>query len=321
MENPIFVVGLPRSGSTLWENILARSPEIFRLAEVLFLTPWRRDFKYFIRTRIGDLSIEKNIKKMIEIIFTPHDIIPGITGSFWRFENIKAFNKDELKEEIYHKILRSDKSLGSIFKILIEEITRYNGYRRCCVAFPVYSNHVPKLLQWYPRCKIIHVTRDPRAIAISKTNDPGGTAKIIKKYPHLGFIIRKIIISFVIVQYIWTSKLHCKYKAIDNYTLFRYEDLLVEPEMKIKELCEFTEIDFMPQMIDPKKELSSSSSITGKQSKGFNKKAASHWKKVITNIEEKIITLLTKSRMKRFEYDPDNHPVYFNNYKKTVHTT
>lgn len=307
MDNPIFVVGLPRTGSTLWENIIAENHEVLRLAEMLYLTPWRKDFIYFLKTQVGDLAIEKNLEKMIELIFS-QEIIKGITGSFWRFENIPAINDPNLKRAIYNKIVRSDNSLKSIFKILIEEITHFSGYSRCSVAFPVYPNHIPELLQWYPECKILHVTRDPRAIAISKTNDPSGTAIMIKKYPRLRFIIRKIMILFVVVQYIWTSRLHVKYKRFYNYDLFRYEDLLVNPEKEVRRLCEFTGLNFSPKMLVPKEAMKSS--VNGKQQESINIRAASHWKDVITPLEEKFITLLTKSSMRRFGYDPENHPVY-----------
>jgi sulfotransferase family protein len=308
MEKPIFVIGLPRSGSTLLENIIARNPEIFRLAEMLFLSPWRKDFRYFLKTSVGDLTIDKNVKKMVDLIFSPR-IISGLTGSFWRFENIRAFNEPMLKEQVYHKLLRSDKTLGSIFKILIEEITRYNGYSRCSVAFPVYPSHFLKLVEWYPKCKVIYITRDPRAIAMSKTNDPTGTAIRIKKYPRLRFFIRKVMILFVIVQYVWASKIHSKFKGNENYSLIRYEDLVLEPEMVIKELCKFCEIEFSSKMLDPDEGMPSS--ITGIKYKGINKKNASNWESIISPIEKFVITSITMSSTKRFGFDPKNHPVYF----------
>ena len=306
MKNPIFIVGLPRSGSTLWLNIFAQNPEICRMGEILFLTPWRRDFRYFLKRYVGDLSSDENVGKMVELLFS-RKWLPGITGSFW-YHDIGKVTKTELKERLRRRICDSDRSLGSIFKVIIEEMAAFQGYRRCCVKFPVYVNHVPQLLKWYPDCKIVHITRDPRAMAISRTNDPGGTQQKIKKYPQLEFVIRKIMIAFVIIQYIWTSKLHCSYKGIKNYALFRYEDLLAEPEKVVKKLCEFTEIDFVPEMLAPKK--GQASSVTGKQQNGFNKKAASHWKKVISPFEEKLISFFTRASMKRFGYDPRKHPVY-----------
>ena len=308
MEDPIFIVGLPRSGSTLWQNIIASNPRILRLAEMHFLNPWHKDFRYFMRKRVGDLSDNKNIEKMIELIFSDPSV-SGLNGPFWHFTNIEAVNDPNLKTEIYRTIVNSDRSLQSVFKALIEDITRISGYDRCCLKFPVYVNHVPELLEWYPECKIVHVTRDPRAIAVSKTNDPGGTAKRIRTHPRLSFMIKKIMILFATIQYIWTSKLYRKYKGLENYRLFRYEDLLLDPEKVIRELCEFVEIDFLPEMLEPQrgKQKGQTSSVTGKKQERINKEAAYHWRNIISPFDKWIITMLTKSSMRRFGYNVGNY--------------
>jgi len=308
MDNPIFIVGLPRSGSTLWAKIIERNENILRFREMFFLRPWGKDFRYFYRKKVGDLSVENNISKMITLIFSDEKTF-GIDGTFW--EDMGKFNDDKLKEKIHKKILESDKSLENIFKIIIEETTKFKGYDRCFVKFPVYFNYISKLLEWYPQCKIIHITRDPRAIAISKTNDPGGTQKLIKKYSqinHISYFIKKIMIVFVIFQYNWESKVHIKCKKFKNYALFRYEDLLLNPEKTIRELCEFSEIEFNKKMLYPGG--GEESSLTGKKRKGFDKKAASRWEKAISPFEKKIVTFFTKNSMKRFGYDPVCHPVF-----------
>lgn len=305
MENPIFIVGLPRSGSTLWLNIIAKNPDILRMGEMHFLTPWRKDFRYFCRRRVGNLSEKKNIQKMIELIFS-NEIVSGITGSFWHYD-IEKVNDYNLKKKLFTRIIESERSLGNIFRILIEEITNFRGYNKCCIKFPVYVNYIHKLLQWYPECKILHVIRDPRATAISRTNDPGGTKLKIERYSRMSFIIKKIMIFFTVVQYIWTSKIHYKYRKIANYALFCYEDLLVDPEKVIRELCDFTEMNFVPEMLHPKE--GQASSITGAKVKGFDKKAGSRWRNVASPFEKRIVTLLTKKSMKRFGYDYKNHPI------------
>ncbi len=306
MKNPIFIVGLRRSGSTLWLNIFAQHPEIYRMGEMFYLNQWRKDFRFFLRHTVGDLSNENNIDKMIEAMFSRR-LEPGLANPFW-FYDIEKVNNNEFKTVLRNRLMKSNKSLESIFKIIIEEITEFKGCGRCCMKFPVSVNYVPKLLEWYPECKIIHITRDPRAIAISKTNDPGGTKIRMQKHPHLRFAIRQMMINYVILEYMWTSKLHSKYKGIKNYALFKFEDLVAEPEKTIRRLCEFTEIDFIPEMLYPK--AGQASSVTGKTSEGFNKKAAKHWKESIHPYEEKFITSMTLNSMKRFEYDPHIHPVF-----------
>ncbi len=302
LESPIFIVGLPRSGSTLWLNIFAENQNILRLGEMLFLTPWRKDFRWFIKKKIGNLSNDKRIKKMLNLIFS-EQTVHGITASFWQYD-IQKFNTPGFKEKLYNRIFTSDKTIGNLFKALIEEMTVSLGHDRCCVKFPVYISHISDLLQWYPNCRIIHITRDPRAIALSRTNDPGGTAQKIKRHPQYEFIIKKIMVLFVMVQYYMTSKLHNKFKHHENYSLFKFEDLLVEPEKTIKELCSFASIDFMPEMLNPQKghEKGQKSSLTGKKQVGFDKRAATRWRKKISAFDKTVITLLMKGSMKRIGY-------------------
>jgi hypothetical protein len=46
------------------------------------------------------------------------------------------------------------------------------------------------------------------------------------------------------MQYIRTSRLHVRYKHLESYRLFLYEDLLADPERTTRELCEFVGIEF-----------------------------------------------------------------------------
>jgi hypothetical protein len=113
---------------------------------------------------------------------------------------------------------------------------------------------------------------------------------------------------FVIVQYIWASKLHYKYKNISNYHLVQFENVLSDPEGVIKRLCEFIEIDFMPEMLRLNKGQHDHqpSSLTGKKERNFDTAAAYRWQQVITSFEKSMITTLTKGSMKRFAYNPQN---------------
>jgi hypothetical protein len=242
------------------------------------------------------LSEKENIKKMIDLMFSGRKI-PGIATDLWLYQ-VKYFDDQYLKEKIYCRILESDKSLQSIFKTLVEEIPSYFGLIKCCVKFPVFPSYIPWLLEWYPNGKIVHITRDPRAMAVSRAGFSG----------EMRLRNRTIMIAFVILQYMWTSRLHCKYNGFENYALFRYEDLLADPERTIRELCNFAEVNFVPQMMEPSE--GQPSSVTGGKSAGFNKKAASHWRKILSPLEEKTIAALTRNSMRGFGYDPRDHPVY-----------
>lgn len=311
MKNPIFIIGLTRSGSTLWHNIIAMNPAICRLAEMHYLTPWRRDFRYFLRKHIGDISNDENIVKMVDMVLS-RKYISGLGSPFWRFEKVKALDDPNFRATLIENIISSDRSLKSIFKILIENITTFSGYNQCCVKFPVFVNHMPKLLEWYPDCKIVHITRDPRAIAMSKTNDPGGTAILNEKYSYFTYPIRKTMIFWVIVQYIWASRIHEKLNGNSNYKLFKYEDLLAFPEEIIRGLYEFVGFKFDNTVVDLDlgQHEHQKSSITGIKQKEIDKNTASYWKMKISPFENFFISFMTRRSMKRIGYDPVNHPVF-----------
>ncbi len=299
-------------GSTLWHNLISMYPGILRLTDPRFLSEGRhKDFNYFLKTRAGDLSIDENVDKMVELCFAKKNI-PGLDSTFWRFENIEVIKNPELKKEISRRIKGSDRSLGAIARILIEEITQFSGCERACVKFPVDVGHIPELLAWFPDCKIMHITRDPRAVAMSKTNDPSGTAVQVRRHPRIAWLIRKLSIWFVIAQYRRTAQVHLRFQHLKNYKLFHYEDLLAEPEKTLKEVCKFMEMEFKPELLHPEAgiHLHQPSSLTGKQQKAFDPSAAIRWQTVIPASDRWLITTLTKGSMKTLGYDPDTHPIF-----------
>src|SRR4030095_5556615 len=312
MQSPIFIVGPHRSGSTLWHNLIAMCPGIMRLTDPRFLSDrTHKDFRYFLKTQVGNLASDQNVDKMVEVCFAKKEL-PGLDSTFCRFKNIQAANDPELKTEISCRIKQSDRSLGAIARIFIEEITRYSGCERACVKFPVDVGHIPELLQWFPESKIIHITRDPRAVALSKTNDPSGTAIKVFRHPRLAWLIRKLSVWLVIAQYRRTARIHWRFRHLDNYKLFRYEDLLAEPEKTLRSLCEFIDIDFTQDLLHPEAgvHLHQPSSLTGKQKKAFDTSAAVRWQDVIPALDKWLITNLTKRSMRTLGYDPATHPIF-----------
>jgi hypothetical protein len=283
-----------------------------RLTETRFLSSMRqRDFRYFLKTQIGDLKVDENVDKMVALCFSKKNV-PGLEGAFWRFENIDVADNDELKREISRKIKESDRSLGVIARVFLEEITRFGGCERPCVKFPVDVGHVPQLVDWFPECKIVHVTRDPRAIAVSKTNDPSGTAIKVLRHPRLAWLIRKLSVWSVIVQYGRTARFHRRFRQLRNYRLFRYEDLLVDPERTLRDLCQFVGVEFTRDLLHPETgiHLHQPSSLTGRQEKAFDPSAGVRWKDVISSFEKWLITALTKRSMKILDYDPETHLIF-----------
>jgi len=309
---PIFIVGPHRAGSTLWHNVIAMKSGVLRLPEARFLGPRRqKDFRYFLRTEVGDLSKDENIDKLVRLCFSRKDI-PGLAGALWRWEGLGLVKDPALYQAIAREIKGSDRSLGAIARVIIEELTRFSGNERVCVKFPVDVRHMDKLFDWFPDCRVVHITRDPRALAMSKSNDPSGTAKKVAAHPRFAWVIRKAALALVISQYRLSARMHRRCKGTKNYRLFCYEDLLANPRRTLLDLCKFTEIDFHEDMLEPQKgqHEHQPSSLTGRQQKAFDAEAAIRWQRVISPFDNFVITAGTRSSMKELGYDPGTHPIF-----------
>jgi hypothetical protein len=149
-------------------------------------------------------------------------------------------------------------------------------------------------------------------MAMSKTNDPSGTAIKVLEHPRLAWLIRKLSTSLVIGQYRQAARIHLQFQHLSNYKLFRYEDLLAEPEKTLRELCEFIQIDFTEDLLHPEKGIHEHqpSSLTGKQQKAFDASAAVRWQTVIPAFDKWLITRLTKRSMRTLGYNPATHPIF-----------
>jgi hypothetical protein len=305
-SDPIFIIGPHRAGSTLWHNLIAMAPGIMRLPEARFLGSARqKDFRYFLRTQVGDLSEDRNVDKLVKLCFSRR-AVPGLGGALWKWKGIRVADEPALHEAISRGIKESDRSLVSIARIIVEELTRFSGCSRACLKFPVDVRHVSELMHWFPDAKVVHLTRDPRALAMSKSNDPSGTGPLVHRHPYLAWAIRKAALAAVVSNYRLSAKIHRRFQGNANYRLFRYEDLLAEPEKTLRELCRFTETEFSPEMLQPQKgqHEHQPSSLTGKQQKAFDAEAAVRWQRMISPFDNWLVTWSTRRSMNQLGYDP-----------------
>jgi Sulfotransferase family len=311
MQEPVFIVGPHRAGSTLWHNLIAMAPGMLRLPEPRFLgRPRQQDFRFFLRTKVGDLAVDDNVDRMVKVCLSRRHVA-GLGGVMWKFKDVAVVEDPQLEQVLATRIKESNREIGSIVRILLEELTRFSGCTRACVKFPVEVRHIPTLVRWFPDSRVVHITRDPRALAMSKANDPSGTAIKVAAHPRLAWAIRKAALALVISQYRVSARVHLRCNGVRNYRLFRYEDLLAEPQRTLIDLCEFIGIDFKQEMLEPQKgqHEHQASSITGKQQKAFDPAAAVRWRRVISPFDDWLISRFTRKAMAQLNYEPENHPI------------
>jgi hypothetical protein len=296
----VFIIGIARTGSKIYMNILNKHSEIDVLTELHFLAPrWvRKDFRYYVKKNIGNINTKNDVLKLMNLMYSG-----TLNGTFWVTDSednldlqnrITGLDKDKLTMEI----LNSTKSYKEIFKILMEQHAIARNKKKGGAKFPVDIAFVPDLINWFPDSKFVHIIRDPRAVYSSMVLSDlkqSSTSKKRNKY-----LIGLLRLFYLWRQYKKAMKLHRRFKNMSNYYISRFEDIILRPEKYLKQLCEFLEIDFKENMMFPP--VVDSSFGASNKKIGFDKNTLTRWKTHISHRRETLIKLLLRKEMKEMGY-------------------
>jgi hypothetical protein len=177
-------------------------------------------------------------------------------------------------------------NLKTVFDALMEVHARTREKRGLGAKFPTHYSRTDTLLDWYPDCRLIHTTRNPKAVYASQA------AKYIRKDSSAAarHFMRFRQFVHINIQITWTAKLHARYRHLPNYRLVRYEDVVLRPEDTLKDLCAFVGVDFLPEMLRPHQYGSSFDKI-GSES-GIDQTSLNRWQTSLRPATIKAIDLL-----------------------------
>jgi len=218
-SGPVFIFGMPRSGTKLLRDLLNRNEKIsIPVAESHFIP-------YFV-SKYGldfNLSLEKNRKK----------IYREFINTSYRFF-LKQLSIEFEEEEVLGSREISD------WAVLFEYWLRKGG--QCLetkeVIFgdktPGYIRHISLLKEVFPQCKFVHIIRDPRDYALS-------ARKAWKKNTYRA-------------AERWRETLERFDKDSQNMSeedisVVYYEEVLERPEEVIRRLCSFLGVEYVPNML------------------------------------------------------------------------
>jgi hypothetical protein len=99
---------------------------------------------------------------------------------------------------------------------------------------PVYLDRMVEIAGWYPRARFVHIVRDGRDVALSVKDQPFGPDTLRRSARH------------------WAKRIgnaRRQAEQLPHYLELRYEDLVREPEIQLRRVCEFIELEFAPAML------------------------------------------------------------------------
>lgn len=146
LVEPVFIVGCPRSGTSLVAAHLDRTQELAVTPETHFFPHWLKRFPALGSGRRSDFD------------------------DFWRTYRASAHFRWLRLEEgaVLEGLAALDRwDAKTVFSMLLATFAETRGRRRVGEKTPAHYRSVGQILEWYPTARIVVVVRDPRAVVAS----------------------------------------------------------------------------------------------------------------------------------------------------------
>lgn len=289
LDRPVFIIGGSRTGSEMLKTMLSASPKIDFVDELFLYCPgWlHKDLATNIKEHVGNLDSKDVLDKLLDFLYS------GVPyGWFWSVA----------ERELDRAALRVELSAGpldyrSLFASIMVVHARMRGKSGVGAKFPMHFSSTRQLLKWFPDCRLIHTTRNPKDVYASQSakyisseqNAMSRSYSRFKQFVHIN------------IQTTWTAHYHQVLRSLPNYRLIRYEDVVLKPEETTRSLCEFLEIPYIRQMLEPNQYGSSFGNI--KDRRRIETKAVGRWRKKISRSSALFMDIAHRRACRILGYD------------------
>ncbi|MEO8509636.1 MAG: sulfotransferase [Chloroflexota bacterium] len=300
----LFIVGRPRTGSTLLQHVLNRSSQVCLAPETHF---FRRAKHLRLAERLKGTGDPTALRALAVEMYTP-DSFSGKGLWNWLRKNVPV-------EAFTERLAATDRTLRSLFVL---GMTLY-AEDRCSEQAPLVLGEktpehladVPQLHAWFPDARFIHTFRDPRAIFTSELRRrQDGRWGLKRRLPWLPDAVgdpalMPIELGHTAITWRAAARLDSRYRRElgDRYLLVRFEDLIGDPEASLRRVCEFLGIAFSTSLLEARR--TGSSYTAGRHAgDGFDSKAAERWRDHIHPLASRFLSGALGADMERHGYVP-----------------
>lgn len=240
MNEPIFIVGTPRSGTTLTAKILGQHSKLFMPGETHFF-----DDIYSRRSEFGNTPNSEYVERIITRLKTIYERYDEPE------DQERITNLFEDKASRFEKQLRVCSSYREILSLFMESQAKKLGKVRWGNNAPRDLFHIDSIIDFYPDAKFIVCIRDVRDFLLSYKYKWRATATV----EHVQRLKR--LYHPVITSLLWKASMQrvlaiSEYVPKQNLVIIRYEDLVTQPEHVMQKICDAVEEKFEPEMLSVK---------------------------------------------------------------------
>jgi len=208
-SGPVFVIGMWRSGTSLFYALLNQHPDIALMYE-------------------GDL-----------LLLRPVFWLPGAGSRFagrWQFWN-QAISRHKIEPE---RLASGSSSFRENLESAYREAARQKGARLFGEKSPNYYDAVLELARDFPEARFIVIWRDPAAISRSILDAAKGRSSW---FTRRGMIVRTLL-GFKVMK----NQCDRAVRQGVHIHQVQYEEFVQDPARTMSEVCRFLGVPFFPEM-------------------------------------------------------------------------
>jgi hypothetical protein len=263
---PIFIVGSPRSGTTLLRQILDRHPALAICGETHFFP-----LIYLRRKAFGDLGNARNRQRLIdEYLATRHAKLIGLDTP-----------------ELVERLSQEATSYKAMFTSILTYYADSQGKRRHGEKTPRHALFLDTLCEWFPNAVILHMVRDPRAAVASMQREPWAPGSVVLNAR----------------RWLKLNQAARKFRDHPGYLEVRYEDLVMAPAGELRKICSFLGEEYAPSILVPREDLTTVGEHMRRSQTAITSSRLELWRKELTAAQIAQIEWVSGPILETFGYE------------------
>ena len=222
-RSPFFIVGCPRSGTTLLSVLLDRNSRLCVPPETAFYD----EVAPFLARNDNALlfHILQRWRRLSELRIDPQAVLHSLRG----------------------QVPSSSAVLAAILNLYAAERRK----ERCGEKTPQHLRHVPTILREFPDARILCMLRDGREVALSLNAMPWWSPQWAPSWAPAWWMRRRLLHAARLWKQCLALTLRFSTEYSQQFRVFRYEELIARPAEIVASATEFLDATFEAGQIDP----------------------------------------------------------------------
>lgn len=285
MANYVFIVCNPRSGSTLTRNILNQWDSVSVSPELEFLYRIASQRQKFLP--LEDPSNREALTDRLFRKLQKFDVIRDYRELSEKDEPLDRIAETKRERFATFKESQPELTVKMIYEWFIREFSNGSG-PTFVVKKPANLYMLPLIDEWFPGARVLGLVRDPRDTVVSMTKGDRHGLNAFWKAPCLwSFNARRLLT-------------YRDDRPSTRIRIQRFEDLIRHPERTLREMCEFLDLEFLPERArDP----DHVNSAFEEDSRGFNEAVIGRYRTKLSEREIDLVETICRQEMDELGYD------------------